>query len=210
VFNVEGRWQGRADSPLTERGVAQARQLGQALAGEDVAAVYSSDLGRAIRTAEPIAAHHGLAVTADARLSEIDVGAWTGRLGTELSVSDPDTIAVWKTRPAQARLPDGETLEGTQTRALSFFMSEMARHAGRSVVVISHGTVGQCILIAGLGGTVDDLWLNERLVNCSLSRLEWTPETGLRVVELVDVRHLEEVGSIKTWRVVDQTDEDAA
>jgi len=48
VFNVEGRWQGQSDSALTERGLAQARQLAAALADEPVATVYSSDLGRSM------------------------------------------------------------------------------------------------------------------------------------------------------------------
>ena len=51
VFNLERRYQGQSDSPLTARGVAQARELAHALQGEPVAAVYSSDLGRALETA---------------------------------------------------------------------------------------------------------------------------------------------------------------
>jgi probable phosphoglycerate mutase len=46
VYNVEGRWQGQSDSPLTERGRAQARELARALADEPITAVYSSDLPR--------------------------------------------------------------------------------------------------------------------------------------------------------------------
>ena len=51
VFNVERRYQGQSDSPLTERGVEQARQLARMLRDEPVGAVYSSDLGRALETA---------------------------------------------------------------------------------------------------------------------------------------------------------------
>src|SRR5437660_8866268 len=76
VFNVEGRWQGQADSPLTERGLAQARELARALAHEPIAAIYSSDLGRAFLTAAEVATPHGLQVIADRRLREIDTGEW--------------------------------------------------------------------------------------------------------------------------------------
>src|SRR5262249_58450105 len=62
VYNVEGRWQGQSDSPLTERGRAQARELARALADEQLAAVYSSDLGRAADTAGENAPHHHLAL----------------------------------------------------------------------------------------------------------------------------------------------------
>src|ERR1700675_244272 len=84
VFNVTGRWQGQGDSPLTERGLAQARELGRALAHESIAAVYSSDLGRAMQTAREVAAPHGLDVQSELRLREINVGGWTGKNGAEI------------------------------------------------------------------------------------------------------------------------------
>jgi len=44
-----------------------------------------------------------------------------------------------------------------------------------------------------------------RIDNCQISRLEWTAETGLRLIELADVRHLAEVGSLREWRTTDTT-----
>src|SRR5881394_4058244 len=84
VFNVEGRWQGQSDSPLSERGLAQARELGRALADEPISTVFSSDLGRAMATAREVAEVHGLRVIGDARLREIDVGGWTNKNGAEI------------------------------------------------------------------------------------------------------------------------------
>src|SRR5207249_8628682 len=83
VFNVDGRWQGQSDSPLSDRGLAQARELGRALADEQIAAVYSSDLGRAMATAREVGAPHGLAVQAEPKLREIHVGGWTALNGAE-------------------------------------------------------------------------------------------------------------------------------
>jgi broad specificity phosphatase PhoE len=70
-------------------------------------------------------------------------------------------------------------------------------------VVISHGGIGQTVLVNAMGGTVADLWLAERVDNCQISRLEWTPADGLRLIELSDVRHLEDVGSLRGWRTTD-------
>src|SRR5579859_4006676 len=84
VFNVEGRWQGQSDSPLTERGLLQARELGRALSAEPIVAVYSSDLGRALQTAAEVAAPHGLEVLGDRRLREIATGKWTGKSRAEI------------------------------------------------------------------------------------------------------------------------------
>jgi phosphoserine phosphatase len=199
-FNVAGRWQGLGNSPLTERGLAQARELGRALAQEPIAAVYSSDLGRALQTAREVAAPHGLEVRAELRMREIDVGGWTGKNGDEIEAAYPGARQAWAKAPAGMRLPDGETLLEVQTRALGFFDEWMPAHADQTIVVISHGAIGQVILVNAMGGTVDDLWIKHRIDNCQISRLEWTAADGLTLIELADVRHLAEVGSLHSWR----------
>src|SRR2546421_444789 len=155
VFNVEGRWQGQSASRLTERGLAQARELARALADEPIAAVYSSDLGRAVDTAAEVAKLHHLAVTTDERLREIDTGAWTGKGRAEITAEFPGGLEAWATQPTSMRLPNGETLFEAQTRALAFFAQRMPAHAAQTVVVISHGAIGQTILVNAMGGTVE-------------------------------------------------------
>ena len=203
VFNVEGRWQGQSDSPLTERGLAQARELSRALAQEQIAAVYSSDLGRALNTAGEVARPHQLAVQTDTRLREIDTGRWTGKGRFEIDNEFPGGLEDWAERPSSMRLPDGETIEEAQARALAFFAERMPAHLDETIVVISHGAVGQAILVNAMGGTVSDLWLKQRVDNTQISRLEWTSATGLKLIELSDVRHLEDVGSLRGWRTTD-------
>jgi broad specificity phosphatase PhoE len=207
VFNVEGRWQGQSDSPLTERGVAQARELALAVRHEPVAAVYSSDLGRSMSTAQAVADVHGLPPVGDARLREIAVGDWTGRTRPEIQALYADLLEGWVHRPWAIRLPDGETLREAQARALAFFSEVMNAHLGQTVVVIAHGAIGQAILVHAMGRPIEDLWLEERLDNCQISRLEWTPEEGLQLIELSDVRHLKDVGSLRGWRTTDASED---
>ena len=203
VFNVEGRWQGQSDSPLTERGLQQARELARALEAEPIAAGYSSDLGRARDTAAEVARVHGLVVRTDPRLRELNTGLWTGKNGEQIEAEFPGGLQAWRASPATAHMPQGETLQVAQARALGFFKERMPEHLGQTIVVITHGGVGQAILVNAIGGTVDDLWLKERVDNCQLSRLEWMPDTGLQLIELSDVRHLEGVGSLRNWRTTD-------
>jgi broad specificity phosphatase PhoE len=203
VFNVEGRWQGQADSPLNERGLTQARQLGLALAAEPLAAVYSSDLGRALQTAHEVAKSHGLNAQPDARLREIDVGQWAGKTRAEIEAEFPGILQAWSTGPAGVQLPDGETMLEAQTRALAFFATQMPQHLDQTVVVICHGALTQAILVNAMGGSIEDLWLKERIDNCQISRLDWTAADGLKLIELCDVRHLADVGSLRGWRTTD-------
>jgi len=204
VFNVEGRWQGQSDSPLTDRGRAQARELARALENDSITAVYTSDLGRAANTASEVAALHNLPITEDTRLREIHTGEWTGKGRVEIDAGWPGGLKAWATNPSAYLMPGGESIYAAQTRALDFFAERMPDHVGQTVVVISHGAVAQAILINAMGRGVEDLWLKERFDNCQISRLEWTQERGLRLVELSDVRHLESVGSLQSWRTTDR------
>jgi broad specificity phosphatase PhoE len=203
VFNVEGRWQGQADSPLTDRGLAQARELALALAEDPITAVYSSDLGRAMSTAMEVAGLHGLQVQTDPRLREINTGRWTAKGRAEIQAEYPGALDEWSTAPATMRLPEGETVLESQTRALAFFAERMPAHLDQTVVVISHGAIGQAMLVNAMGGSVADLWLKQRVDNCQISRLEWTADAGLKLVELSDVRHLGDIGSLGGWRTTD-------
>ena len=99
-WNRDGRWQGHADRSLNDRGREQSRALADALAGEDVAAVYASDLSRARETAEIVAARLGRPVGVDARLREVDVGGWSGLTMAEIEARFPMEVARWRAEEA--------------------------------------------------------------------------------------------------------------
>jgi broad specificity phosphatase PhoE len=201
-WNVEGRWQGHSDSRLTPRGVEQALKLAEALSDEPLAAVYSSDLPRALNTAGYVAAPHGLEPIPDHRLREIDTGLWTARLGADIRAESPAEMERWVRRPWEHRMPRGESLGEVQSRCLAFVEDRVPRHAGEAIAIISHGAVTQTILAHAMGRPLTSLWLGQ-VENCQISRLEWMPSAGLRLTEFCDVRHLEQVGALNGWRTLD-------
>ena len=107
-WNAAGRWQGRANSPLTALGLEQAARQRRILAGLDLsgAEAFSSPQGRAVETAGIALAPLVGEVRTDPRLREIDVGDWTGRLRAELHPAgaaaeefDADDIALYGGAP---------------------------------------------------------------------------------------------------------------
>jgi broad specificity phosphatase PhoE len=173
-WNVGRRFQGHLDSSLTERGVQQARLLAKRLADEPLVAVYSSDLGRTLRTAEIVAARHGLKVQTHPGLREIDTGAWTGLHRDDVRAV-PEWVAmleVYRKRPAEHCFPDGESIRDVQGRALGFLREVAPRHAGQAIAVISHHVVVETIIAHALGVPLEELWLPQRGGNCFLSTIE--------------------------------------
>ena len=84
-FNKENRYQGQFDSSLDPVGIEQARITAEHITKQyHIDAIYSSDLSRAMKTAEPFAKHVGIETHPETALREIDVGRWTGRLLSEV------------------------------------------------------------------------------------------------------------------------------
>jgi phosphoserine phosphatase len=136
-WNVERRWQGHADRPLTERGREQARALAERLADVDLDAVYASDLRRAWETAEAVAAPRGLEVLRLPELREVDVGSWSGLTRDECSERFPEAFARWQ--GGATGWEDGESYEAMGERIVAEIQRLAAEHPGGAILVVSHG-----------------------------------------------------------------------
>jgi broad specificity phosphatase PhoE len=141
-WNRRQRCQGASDVPLSATGRAQASALAAALAGEPLAAVYASPLGRALATARAIAAPHRLPVVARDGLRELHHGACEGLTPAELAGRFAQVLAAWRATPADVELPGGESMRALERRALAALGEVAARHAGeRPVAVVTHNLV---------------------------------------------------------------------
>lgn len=141
AWNAENRFQGQADIPLDELGLAQAEAAAAVLEAYRPAALISSDLSRAAQTAKALAARTGLEISYDQDLREIDVGSWAGLLASEIRERFPELSArVRAFDPDVRRGGDGETLREVADRAEKGFRRAIdAVSDGETVVVASHG-----------------------------------------------------------------------
>lgn len=149
-WNRQRRLQGQLDSPLTERGLAQATAMGRALArllGDDSDGfrMVSSPLGRARSTARRVAEAIGYdpaAIAEEPRLMEHGFGIWQGELQDDLPHRFPE---VWQAREADKwdyRVPGGESYALVAAR-LAAWLSEQAADA--RLIVVCHGLAGRIL-----------------------------------------------------------------
>jgi broad specificity phosphatase PhoE len=136
-WNREGRFQGHADPPLNRTGRDQAVELSVALMAEDLAAVYSSPLRRALETAEILAASRELEPVIVAALQEVDVGSWSGLTRTEVEQRFPEQYARWL--DYGQGWEDGETYDEMGTRVVAALLELAAAHDGERVLAVTHG-----------------------------------------------------------------------
>lgn len=158
TWNVEGRYQGQVDTPLSPRGIAQGRAAAEALRTLSIDRAISSPLSRARDTCQFAAELHGLPVFTDERLTEISHGAWEGAFAADIEAQYPDEFRLWHTHPAQAQMPGGESLEDVRRRARAAFDDMAARYDGETILVAAHDAVNKAIICDLLGISIDHFW----------------------------------------------------
>lgn len=191
AWNVDARIQGQLDIGLNDTGRWQAQRVGQALAGEPISAVYSSDLGRAHATAQSIATSVGLPVVPHEGLRERSFGIFEGKTFDEIHGIWPEHAQNWRKRDPQWQPPEGgESLLQLRERVTSTVHALAARHAGGQIVVVAHGGVLDTLYRVATGQEVNSprTW---QLPNGAINRLLWTPR-GFTLVGWSDTQHLEQ------------------
>ena len=151
LWNLQNRFTGWVDVPLTERGREEARTAGAALRGIGFDVAYTSALRRAQDTLAIILAETGLDVPVirDAALNERDYGDLAGLDKAETAERyGPEQVHTWR-RSFDVAPPGGESLRDTAARTLPFFdravMGDL-RH-GRDVLVVAHGNSNRSIVM---------------------------------------------------------------
>ena len=190
AWNRDTRIQGHIDVPLNERGLWQARRAALALQGEAVQAIYSSDLQRALQTAQAIGQALDLPVSTTTGLRERHFGRFEGKTWAEIETGWPEDAQAWRKRVPDFAPDGGENLLQLRERIASTVAELAARHPGQQVVMVAHGGVLDVLyrLATGQDLQAPRTWT---LDNASINRLLWTPQ-GLSLVGWADTSHLQD------------------
>lgn len=171
-WNAGGRFQGQADIPLNSHGIAQALTLADAIADLGPDRIVSSDLSRALTTADTLAAACRLDVEVDERLREIHVGSWQGRTPEDVTLECPWFPDALREGRDFRRSETGETAAEAGERVHEALLAAAARHPGETIVVVGHGLALRIGLTFLLGLDFAHSFLFTGLWNCSWSNLE--------------------------------------
>jgi len=139
--NAARCYSGQVDAALTARGVEQAQALGERFRGVPFDAMYCSNLSRAQKTAEAIAAHHGIEPHADPILRERDYGDMENRPFDEARERFPEFFERLRVFDTSCPIPGGESADDVRVRVSSFVDRMLAEHLGQTVVLVAHGGI---------------------------------------------------------------------
>ena len=190
AWNASTRIQGHTDIPLNDHGQRQAQLLGQALSQADpMDAIYSSDLQRALATAQALALHTGARLLTHVGLRERAFGDFEGRSFAQIEQEMPEQAQLWRTRVPDWIPPGGgESLLAMQQRVLHTLHELAQQHLGQHIALVAHGGVLDILYRAATQQSLQAprSWT---MGNAAINRLLWTPQS-LTLVGWGDDAHL--------------------
>ena len=193
AWNAVRRLQGHTDIPLNEEGARQAGALALALADQQVEVLVSSDLQRAMQTAQAVAdQYRGLTVQTDDQLRERCYGVFEGMLYADIERQYPAEYALWQARDIDAVMPAGvreaESFRQFYQRSIDGIADWAERHPGRTIAIVAHGGVLECAYRAAVGMSLDSP-RDFQVKNASINRFTWA-DGKLALTSWGEVDHL--------------------
>jgi probable phosphoglycerate mutase len=190
--NAEGRFGGHGPTPLSRLGLRQAEKTARVLAKEGINAIYSSDLHRAVQTAEPLAKLLGISVVQTPAFRERHVGVLEGLTFDESKAEFPKDYYALVSRNIHHVITKGESYRHLLRRTTTELREVLRRHTGEKIAIYSH-TGAICFLTLHLMGAIHrDTKQTPWIVtsNCGINRFEIRGPRNVRVLALNDTRHL--------------------
>ncbi len=184
VNHHEFRYNGHFDVDITDVGVEQMNRLADFLATEPIEAVYSSDLTRAARGAEMIAAPLGLKPVKVRALRELHLGRWEGLTREEAAAKFPEEADFRFRDLANDKVKEGESLVELRERVLPAIEEITAAHRGKSICIVAHGGVNRVILSDAMGLPIENFFRIEQDYGC-LNLIDCFAD-GVKVVKLLN------------------------
>ena len=186
-WNTKGRIQGQSDTNLAPDGVHQSRLLTAHFPFDVVDAIYSSDLHRAMTTAEIIASRFNLEVIPVKEFREINFGEWEGKTFEEVAKTDPVEFKKFFLQPDMLLIKGGETFAEVQNRAFTT-LKRIVHDIGdkKQIVVVAHGAVIRTIIASILEMPLRKLWtLKQHNTSVNILRVD----DGAYSLELLNSIH---------------------
>ena len=193
-WNLSGRWQGHADSPPSSRGIKQAKALGIRMKSEQLDYFYSSDLGRAMHTAQLIGEPSGLVAEPFSKLRERDLGLLEGLNTDEMLEQYPEIYNSFRNDGPDFLVPQGESFRQFYERCANGVLEIAKKHEGSRIGIVTHGGVLGVIFRYVLNLSLE-AERNFVILNCSLNRIE-RKQNGWNLISWGDVAHLQNMETL--------------
>jgi probable phosphoglycerate mutase len=188
-FNVQKRMQGRLDSPLTQRGVDNARALARQMENVTFEKIYSSPSPRAYKTAELIKGERDIQIQIEDELREMNLADWEGKSKEELEQLYPEENDKFWNKPQLFKPIGGESFQQVQDRVVEAINKLISKNSDGNILIVTHSVVIKTLITFYMKYPMERLWENPYIYDTSVTLL--TAQKGETRLELMaDISHI--------------------
>lgn len=170
-WNAQNKVQGRNDSNLTAKGIADANKLRKRLMNIDWTAIYTSPSKRTLETLE-IVSGKSSGVKEDERLVEMDLGDLEGMTMEEIKKKDADQFQYYWKQPSQYQYEKGENFTDVHVRVEQFLNELLQRYETGNILIMTHGVVIKMVQMIAGKRQMDELWQTAHIDGTSVTKLK--------------------------------------
>jgi broad specificity phosphatase PhoE len=180
--NLAKVFTGQNEVSLTALGREQAQNTARFLKDYPIDAIYSSDLSRAVETAEPTARMHGLEICPCEGLREVFAGEWEGRPYAELEERYAESYGKWINDMGHACPDGGESVLHLYDRVTETVDRLVERHRGGCIALFSHATPTRAMGCRWFNVPPEQMSQIKRIPNASVSVAEYRDDGSIHVL----------------------------
>ena len=175
--NLKGEFHGQYPSDLTELGIRQAECTAEFLKDTKIDVAFASDIPRAFSTARIIAEKHGISVTKEEGLREINGGVWERMKFDDIALEYPEEYAVWKYDLGNCTCPGGESIRHLAERVKKSVERLVKENAGKTILLGTHATPSRVMGCVWKGLDITEIVNLKWVPNASVSICEYDSQT---------------------------------
>ncbi|MGL5346991.1 MAG: histidine phosphatase family protein [Peptostreptococcaceae bacterium] len=187
-WNILGKTQGHGNSDLTQKGEEQAKELAEAINNYPIDLIFSSDLGRALQTAEIVGDKIEIKVEKTESLREMGFGVWEGLLINEIKRDHATTYDTWRNEPHLVDIEGGETLHIIKERVDKFITELNEKYDNKHILLVSHSVTVRVMLLSFLNSGMENIYRIKQ-DNTALNIVEFK-DYGPVVQKMNDTSHI--------------------
>lgn len=156
------RYKGNLDVPLSKNGIEQIAKVSKFIGPNTLNVIYTSNLSRALKSAEIIAKHQTVKPIILPQLRERHFGAWEGMTFDEIKEKYPKEFEQWAQNPLKFSPVGGESTLEVKERALPVIEGILHKHNGKTIAIVSHGGIIRLALCHFLGMPLENIFRIEQ------------------------------------------------
>lgn len=191
IWNTEGRFQGFANSDLTDLGVKQAQWLERRIRDLEIDVVYSSPTGRAYDTAKILEERRNVGITTHDDLREINVGVWEGKNQDEIrELCQENHFNFWNKPSKYVPTEGAESYNEMADRSFKAVSDIVKSNKGKRILVVTHTITIKSFMCRLENRDIDTLWNEPFVKQTSLTEIHFTDDS-YEIILNADMSHHE-------------------